>query len=153
MGCAPGAWRLSCAPCRDAVDLQSDGWCSERLFLHADAARLSFFVRLRLLFFRSCSLDGVVRAPSTTHPSRTPCRIGRSCLLTRPPSPSSPPGGASSPPSGPAPCHRCSSPPSLLVRPRPGAGAAASPSVRPEVHLCSCLILLCCHLFIFSANF
>ena len=44
IGCTPGAQELPCAPSPDAVPLQSNGWCSNRLFLHADAARLSLFV-------------------------------------------------------------------------------------------------------------
>ena len=44
IGCTPGAQELPCAPSPDAVPLQSNGWCSNRLFLHLDAARLSLFV-------------------------------------------------------------------------------------------------------------
>ena len=40
MGCAPRARTLPCAPCRNAVDLQSNGERAERLGLHTNAARL-----------------------------------------------------------------------------------------------------------------
>ncbi|KAG2570910.1 hypothetical protein PVAP13_7KG032800 [Panicum virgatum] len=137
VGCAPRAREPPCAPCRDAVDLQSNGERAERL----GSSFSSFPCRARLgsgCLYGSASFSSLSFPPflfSGSHRRSRRVLRSRRCPRSRAPEPPSPWSATSASPPG-RPQHRRQLSLSSDASSPPGGPASRRPGPLPLRHRC-----------------